>query len=248
MSDITTLVLVTVAALSASLTAGVAGPLADALARRHPIVIPPPARWVALAVRSPQRAGVAGLVGALVAWRWEAEPLAAVVVLAALGVAGVAAMVDRRCHRLPDLLVAPLGLGLVVVAGGWSLVSGEPRWLVAAGVAGAAAGGVLILGWAAGMGFGDVKFGAALGLGLGWSVGSPTVAVFAGLGLVGLAAAGASVWWGWRRTVGGCAPRWFPFGPFLAAAALVGLLLLGPPGDPGGLWVEPVRPGVPGHR
>lgn len=241
------------------IAAGVARPVADALAQRRPVRLPPVSRWVSLALDTPRPATAAtGLVAALVLLRWGVEPVAAAVALVAAGAATVASLVDLRCHRLPDLIVGPLGAGLVLAAGAWSVAAGDGRWLVSALLAGATAGAVLGVGWLVGMGLGDVKFGAVLGVLLGWAVGSPTSAVLVALGGVGLASLGATGWWGWGAFVRGDAPRWFPFGPFLAGSTLVIGLLTGPPtgltppvGDaahgpplllPGLTVGEPVRP------
>ena len=259
------LVLLLLALGSSTLVAGVARPLADALAQREAVRLPPSDRWMALTQATPRRSLIATwVVVVLIVVRWGAEPVAAVLTLVAAGAAMLASLVDLRCHRLPDLIVGPLGAGGLCVAGAWSVLAGDGRWLASALVAGATAGLVLGMGWLVGMGLGDVKFGAALGVLVGWAVGSPVGAVLAALAGVGLAALAGSGWWVWGAVVRGGAPRWFPFGPFLAASALVIGLLMGPPsggseavGDSaGGPLVqaagvasgEPVRPGGVGHR
>ena len=259
------LALLVLALPASALAVGVASGVADALAQRQSVQLPPLRRWVSLALGAPRRSQlVANLVVVVIVARWGAEPIAAVVALVVAGAAALASLVDVRCHRLPDVIVAPLGIGLLLTALTWSASSGQGSWLASALAAGTAAGAVLGTGWLVGMGLGDVKFGAALGLLSGWAVGSPAAAVLAALGGVGLASLGAAGWWAWGTVVRGDAPRWFPFGPFLAASALVVGLLTGPPsgatappeqtaGAPvqqqsGVASAEPVRPEGAGHR
>lgn len=244
----------------AALAVGVARPVTEALARRQAVRLPPVRRWVALVRDAPRRSVVAAVVVVvLVVTRWGTEPVAAGVALIAVGAAWLASLVDLRCHRLPDLIVLPMGLGLVLAAGAWSVLAGDGWWLGSALAAGVTAAVVLGVGWLVGMGLGDVKFGAALGVLTGWAVGTPVGAVLVALGGVGLASFGAAVWWLWSALVHRHAPRWFPFGPFLAASALVIGLLTGPPAgvteavgeapwgtavqQPGVPPGEPVRPG-----
>lgn len=214
----------------AALAVGMARPVAEALAQREAVRLPPVGRWVALARDVPRRQVVAAaLLIVLLVMRWGTEPVAAGVALLAAGAAALASLVDLRCHRLPDLIVVPMGMGLVLAAGAWSVRAGDGWWLGSALAAGGTAAVVLGVGWLVGMGLGDVKFGAALGVLAGWAVGTPVGAVLVALGGVGLASLGAAAWWVWSALVHRHAPRWFPFGPFLAASALVIGLLTGPP-------------------
>jgi len=218
------------AALTAAIAVPLAGGVAAALARRGAVALPPLGQWRACLTAQPRSAGLAALVGGLLAMRWSTAPLAAAAMLAAVGVAVLAAMVDVRCHRLPNVLVGPLALVLVVVVATSAVVRAEPQRLGAALLAGAGSGILLGVGWIVGMGLGDVKFGAALGVLVGWPVGSWSGAMLAALGVVGGAATAASVWWGWSTLRRRSTPRWFPFGPFLAAAAVLVLFATGPPG------------------
>ncbi len=132
--------------------------------------------------------------------------------------------IDLRVHRLPNIVVAPtLAIGLVAMAV-VSLVRGDwgPMGLA---LLGAAMFFVLLLVphliSPRGMGFGDVKLAAVLGLAVGWV--APTVAgtislVFAAavLGLVLGVLLGVVFRAGWRGT--------FPLGPALAVAAVVVIL------------------------
>lgn len=124
------------------------------------------------------------------------------------------ALIDFDFHIIPNRILVPAAC--LAIALGLALdPSGEPERLIA----GACAGGLLLLAALAyprGMGMGDVKLAAVLGLLLGHNV---AAAMFAALilaivvGVVLLARAAPSE----RRTTG------VPFGPFLAAGAIIGL-------------------------
>lgn len=168
--------------------------------------------------------------GAGVSWRYPAIELASGALAAGaiagfgptweglaaalLGVSLVPVVAIDLEHKLiPDLVVLPAAA--VALAAG---VAAEPaRWWVPVGAALGAAGFMFIL-WflyPGGMGFGDVKLALLMGAVLGASVVPALVVAFAGgaaLGLVLLARFGASA-----RTMA------VPFGPFLAAGALVAL-------------------------
>jgi leader peptidase (prepilin peptidase)/N-methyltransferase len=158
------------------------------------------------------------LAGALI------EPLyAAVVVAPFLGLMLAVAVIDARWRIVPNRIVYPAlaafaaaitvghltGGGVDILSGLLGvLVYGGPMFLVALAVPG-------------GMGMGDVKLAALIGLVLG-SLGLSLVGVAAFLGIVGggIAAVVAMTILRWGRK------RQMPFGPFLAAggvlAALVG--------------------------
>lgn len=125
------------------------------------------------------------------------------------------ALIDLDHKRIPNVLnlagaLAALAIGLA------SDPAGVPEQLLA----GAAAGGFLLaaaLARPGGMGMGDVKLAAVLGLFLGWDVAvALLVALFAGtfVGIAVMARRGVAEG---RRTA-------LPFGPFLAVGALVALL------------------------
>ncbi|MFF7252340.1 prepilin peptidase [Streptomyces microflavus] len=138
-------------------------------------------------------------------------------------VAVLLATVDRRVHRLPDPLTLPLAAAAVLLLGGASLLPGHAGSWTSALLGGPALGGfyfLLFLINPNGMGFGDVKLALALGVALGWYgwevlfLGGFAGFLFGaayGLGLVLLRRAG-------RRTG-------IPFGPFMIAGALTGILL-----------------------
>jgi leader peptidase (prepilin peptidase) / N-methyltransferase len=124
------------------------------------------------------------------------------------------ALIDLDTQLIPDRITAPAAV-LAVVIGTALDPGGEVQRLIA----GAAAGGFLFVAWLAypgGMGFGDVKLAAVLGLFLGGAVGpAMLVALVAGV-LVGVAI---------MKRVGVEAGRKtkVPFGPFLALGGLVGI-------------------------
>lgn len=188
-------------------------------------------RWADAESRSGRRSGIRTRLAAALAtaagfaslgWRLRVEEL----LPAGLGlvVAGVAlAIVDLREHRLPNrmLLVAGPVVAVLLVAG--VLVAGEPVRLLGllAGSAGMFALYLVVaLAAPAAMGMGDVKLAALLGaplgtLGLSAWLGGLLAAFLVG-GVVALVAVAAGRV-GWRGSI--------PFGPSMAAGALVGLLL-----------------------
>ncbi len=146
-------------------------------------------------------------------------PLPAMIpALAVAAAAPALTRIDLAEHRLPNRLVAPALLAGVAGLGVSRLVPGGPvvPLVASAGYAGA----LLVLALFGGMGMGDVKLAAALGLA------SPTVAVAVLSPLLaflfgGIAAVIALI----RR---GRAAR-IPFGPFLLAGyfgALTGLAVM----------------------
>jgi leader peptidase (prepilin peptidase)/N-methyltransferase len=125
-----------------------------------------------------------------------------------------AAVIDLEHRIIPNRITA-LGAVLAIAIGLALDPSGEPERLIA----GAAAGGVLLaaaLAYPGGMGMGDVKLAAVMGLLLGRAVAPAVlVALLAGVavGAVMIARRGAAEG---RRTA-------IPFGPFLALGALVAI-------------------------
>ncbi|WP_425578007.1 prepilin peptidase [Streptomyces glaucus] len=133
------------------------------------------------------------------------------------------ALVDRRVHRLPDVLTLPLAAALAVLlalasalpaaAGSW------PRSLLG-GLALAGGYFLLFLVNPSGMGFGDVKLALSLGLALGWYGWQPLLTgAFAGIlygALYGLALVAL------RRANRRSA---IPLGPFMMGGAFTGLVL-----------------------
>jgi leader peptidase (prepilin peptidase) / N-methyltransferase len=123
--------------------------------------------------------------------------------------------IDLREHRLPNLLVVPgIGVGLLSCAAECTLSGRLP---IVPLVAGSAFGAfLLVLNLVGGMGMGDVKLGAALGL-ASWNVSvavlSPVVAFLAG-GLVSVA-----------LLIAGRRGQKIAFGPFLLAGFWVAVAL-----------------------
>lgn len=149
--------------------------------------------------------------------------LLALVHVALVGVGGWLVVVDARTHRLPNRIVLPTLACLVVLAGIDALGTGQSRDLVRAVL------GMLILGGfyavlrgisRAGMGGGDVKLAAVIGLVLGWH-GWTSLAIGAASAFA-LGALYALVLILLRRADG--ATR-IAFGPWMIAGALLGIVL-----------------------
>ena len=159
-------------------------------------------------------ATTAALFVAVVAVRYEQTPqLVLGLVLVALLVP--LALIDLDTRLLPNALTLPAAI-LAIVLG----VGIDPGGQVERVVAGAAAGGfVLIAALLAprGMGIGDVKLAAVLGLFLGREVAvAVLVALLAGVA-VGVAIVARKGSAAGRKTA-------IPFGPFLALGGVVGVL------------------------
>jgi leader peptidase (prepilin peptidase)/N-methyltransferase len=134
--------------------------------------------------------------------------------LALVAVLLPAALIDLDHRKIPNRLLAP-GAIVAVVAGTALDPAGEPERLIA----GAAAGGLLLLAALAyprGMGMGDVKLAAVMGLFLGRAVGPAMLAALVMgvvVGAVVIARHGAARG---RKTA-------VPFGPMLGLGGLFGL-------------------------
>ena len=133
------------------------------------------------------------------------------------------ATIDFAVHRLPDVITLPFAGAAVVGLGGAALLPGAGgSWRTA--VLGSLALGVcylvLFLINPRAFGFGDVKLAPALGAILGWyGMGTLLIGTFIGYLLgalygVGLILARRA---GWKAAI--------PFGPFLLAGAVAGILL-----------------------
>ncbi|MFJ9892112.1 prepilin peptidase [Streptomyces sp. NPDC091280] len=171
---------------------------------------------------TPAVATTTALVCAILAAATGPRPELGVWLLAA-PVAVLLALVDRRVHRLPDVLTLPLAAATLALLGVAALLPADAGSWPTALLGGLALGAgylVLYLINPAGMGFGDVKLALALGTALGW-YGWPVLVTGAfagvlygavyGLGMVVLRRAG-------RKTA-------IPLGPFMLGGAFTALVL-----------------------
>ncbi|MFV2118333.1 prepilin peptidase, partial [Streptomyces sp. Act-28] len=158
------------------------------------------------------------LLAAATGWRPE---LAVWLLLAPFAL--LLSAVDRRVHRLPDRLTLPLAAAVPLLLGVVALLparTGSWRLSVLGALALGGAYLVLFLVNPNGMGFGDVKLAFPLGAALGWYGWSTLMAgAFAGFLLGAAYGLGLVVR---RRATRRSA---IPFGPFMIAGALLGLLL-----------------------
>jgi leader peptidase (prepilin peptidase)/N-methyltransferase len=169
---------------------------------------------------------IATTVGfAALAWRFGAHPaLPALLALVATGV--VLSIVDLTEHRLPNAVVLPTVAIVAVLLVLASALTGE--WLRLAWALAGGAGMFLLyftlaLISPAGMGMGDVKFAAPLGLALGWFGWNVwVVGLAAGFIIGGVVSLIALLLR--RVTLRGS----IPFGPSMLAGALVAILVFGP--------------------
>jgi leader peptidase (prepilin peptidase)/N-methyltransferase len=147
----------------------------------------------------------------LVLWDDPAEVALGLVFVSAL-VAVTLTDLDRRV--IPDkVLIAAALVGLAIVA------ATDPASLPERAIAAAAAGGLLLaaaLAYPRGMGLGDVKLAATMGLFLGREVAPALLVALLAGSLVGLAMI--------ARHGAAARKRAIPFGPFLALGGVVGLL------------------------
>lgn len=159
---------------------------------------------------------------AYVVSRWGFTPAAAA--WAAFSAAVLAlALIDWDTTLLPDDITLPLAWGgLIAAALGWTgLPLAEALWGAVAGYLSlwTVYQGFKLLTGKEGMGFGDFKLFAALGAWFGWQALIPIILVASVLGaVVGIAM---------KFTQGLREGGYVPFGPFLAFAGLV-TLVLGP--------------------
>ena len=133
-------------------------------------------------------------------------------------------VVDFRTFRLPNRIVGPLTVAVVAAFAIVAVVDSDGATFVRgleAGLAATAGLGLLHLAYPAGLGFGDVKLAFVLGVATGWaSWGALGLAIFlaaalgATVGVIGALAAGEPV-----------RGRQLPFGPFLAAGALLAAVI-----------------------
>jgi leader peptidase (prepilin peptidase)/N-methyltransferase len=180
-----------------------------------------PICWVYPAVE----AVCAVVFAVLAADRGERADLGAYLILAA-GLLALS-LVDLATFRLPDRIVFPLTAMVLVAFGVAAAVDHEGDRLVRGLEAGAATAALLLalhLASPRALGFGDVKLAFVLGLAMGWE---SWEAVPIGLFFACLIGAVVGILVG---LVGGgpIKGRQTPFGPFLAAGALLAVLVGGP--------------------
>jgi leader peptidase (prepilin peptidase) / N-methyltransferase len=158
-------------------------------------------------------ATTAGLAVAVVLTKHSAADIVLGLVLVAVLVP--IALIDFEHRIIPNKITLPAAVAAVAIGAALDL-RGVPEQLIA----GAAAGGFLLafaLAYPRGMGMGDVKLAAVLGLFLGRSV---AVAILVGVLTATLVGAGVMARVGvekGRKTA-------VPFGPFLALGGVIGLL------------------------
>ena len=154
--------------------------------------------------------------GGIVAWILG---LVAFLYLAAISVA--LALIDLDTHTLPNRIVLPSYVVVIVLLGTASVLAGNYDQLLGAGIGMAAlwlAYLAMALAYPGGMGFGDVKLAGLLGLFLGWlGWGTLIVGGFAAFLLGGLFSIGLLV----ARKAG--RKSGIPFGPWMLIGAWVGI-------------------------
>lgn len=163
---------------------------------------------------------VAGaLVGAATGWDW---PLVWLVPLVPVAVA--LSYIDWHTRLLPTRIVLPATLAAVAATVVVGLATGERDVLVRALVAMVGVRSFFWVLWfvrSAGMGFGDVRLAALVGLVLGW-VGWGPVAIGVWVGFVAFSVPGLLL--AVVRRDRSLLKQAFPFGPFMVVGALVGLV------------------------
>jgi leader peptidase (prepilin peptidase)/N-methyltransferase len=143
-------------------------------------------------------------------------------------VAGLIALsfIDLDTYLLPKKVVYPVLLAGAVSFGGAALLAGDGRGAVEAAAGGAGAFTVLFVIHVIsprGMGFGDVRLAAVIGMMLGW-IELPAVAVGLFLAFLLASVVGIGLMVAGRR---GRKDR-VPFGPFLAAGAVLAIFVAQP--------------------
>ncbi len=172
------------------------------------------------------------ILGTFIALGYRFESAPALLVLTYLLLAAVlvaVSAIDIAVHRLPDRIVLPaLGVGVVLVVAE-SLRAGHPQRIAYALTGLGIYFGILLvfhLISPRGMGFGDVKLAAVMGLGLGWLAASYATVFVLVLWALGLGAVAASVLGILLIAVQGMNRRTeIPFGPYLAFGTLTVVLL-----------------------
>ena len=199
--------------------------LADRIPDREPLFRP--LKPVHLAGRDlALQVGVLALY-LLAAWRFEDGAWGEMLAYCALfGVLAALSAIDVEHYRLPDLIVLPSLVGSIALIALLSIVYGDGGRIRYALIGAALYFGFLFLAHLIsprGMGFGDVKLAALMGLYVGW-LGATFVdalALVLWAMLIGFAVGSA---FGVVLLVARRRNRPFPFGPFLALGAVVAIL------------------------
>ena len=155
--------------------------------------------------------GIAFLLTVLVLWEQPAQLAMGLVLVATLAAVTLTDLEQRVIPNRILLVSAIAGLAIAAIA--------DPASLPERGIAAAAAGGLLLaaaLAYPRGMGMGDVKLAALMGLYLEDAVAPALLIGFLAGALVGVAMI--------VREGSAARKRAVPFGPFLALGGLVGLL------------------------
>jgi leader peptidase (prepilin peptidase) / N-methyltransferase len=141
----------------------------------------------------------------------------------------VISVIDYRTRRIPNALTYPLTPALLVLLVGAALLNGDPGTalrVVLGGVAAFAFLFLLALINPRGMGGGDVKYAASLGMALGYvGWGAVIIGIF-GAFLIGSVVSVALIASGTRSR-----KDLIPFGPFLSVGAFLGLFVGQPLAD-----------------
>lgn len=203
-----------------------AGVLADRIPDRQPLFAP--LKPVHLGGRDlVLHVGVLALFLAA-EWRFVDAPWTAMLAYCALfGILAALSAIDIEHYRLPDLIVLPalvVSIPLITVI---SIVDGEPELIRYALTGGAIYFGFLFIAHLIsprGMGFGDVKLAAVMGLYVGWLGTTYVEALALVLWAMLIGFATGSVF-GFAVLLRRKRNRPFPFGPFLALGAVAAVLL-----------------------
>jgi leader peptidase (prepilin peptidase)/N-methyltransferase len=184
---------------------------------------PPKMLYADIAVR-PGLGRRSALAAALVGWATGLDwPLLWLVPLIPVGVA--LSVIDWHTKLLPRIIVIPATLVAVVLVVVVGLATGERDALVRALVAMVVVRSFYWVLWSVlpgvGMGFGDVRLAAIVGLVLGWlGWGAVAIGVWIGMAVFGLPGLVLAIV-RWDRKL---LKKPFPFGPFMLVGAVAGLV------------------------
>ena len=145
----------------------------------------------------------------------------------AIGLVLVATLVAITLTDLDQRIIPNRILAVAAIIGAALVIATEPSSIPERAISAAAAGGALFiaaLAYPRGMGLGDVKLAAVMGLFLGRNVAAAMIIALLAGSIFGLAII--------AREGGSARKRAIPFGPFLALGGIVGLLA----GDPMVEW------------